>query len=67
MSDSSPFLWHELVTPDQMSSGAFFSRLFGWTLKQVPDVGRICVIADPTGAIAHLVQPQPLNRQVQQP
>lgn len=130
MSDNSPFLWHELVTPDQMSSGAFFSHLFGWTLKEVdagafgtytlfqkdgrdiagmmnptpdtpgkgsywhsyisvddidacakqaallggsvvvpahdvPDVGRICVIADPTGAIAHLMQPQPLNQQVQ--
>lgn len=122
MSDNSPFLWHELVTPDQPSSGAFFSHLFGWTLKEVdagpfgtytlfqkngqdiagmmnptpetpgkqshwhsyisvedvdecakqatllggsvvvpahdvPDVGRICVVADPTGAIAHLMQP----------
>jgi uncharacterized protein len=23
----------------------------------VPDVGRICVVADPTGAVAHLMQP----------
>lgn len=122
MSDQSPFIWHELVTPDQKSSGAFFSQLFGWTRKEVdagqfgtytlfqkngkdiagmmnptsdtpengsfwhayisvenadecakqatlldgtvvvpphdvPDVGRICVLADPTGAIAHLMQP----------
>ncbi len=122
MSEQSPFIWHELVTPDQTSSGAFFSQLFGWTRKEidagsfgiytlfqkngqdvagmmnptsdtpgkgsfwhsyiavedieecakqasllggsvvvppqeVPDVGRICVVADPTGAIAHLMQP----------
>ncbi len=122
MSDSTPFIWHELVTPDQTTSGAFFSRLLGWTRKEtdagpygtytlfqkngediagmmnptvdtpikgsfwhtyiavddvddcakqalvlggklvvpphdVPDVGRICAVADPTGAIAHLMQP----------
>ena len=122
MADQSPFIWHELVTSDQKSSGAFFSNLFGWTRKEVdaglfgiytlfrkdgqdvagmmnptpdtpekgsywhsyiavddvedcarrapsiggsvvvpphdvPDVGRICVVADPTGAIAHLMQP----------
>lgn len=122
MADQSPFIWHELVTPDQTSSGAFFSQLFGWTRKEVdagsfgiytlfqkdgqdiagmmnptpdtlgkgpywhsyiavenvddcakrasslggsvlvsphdvPDVGRICVVADPTGAVAHLMEP----------
>ncbi len=122
MPDPTPFIWHELVTPDQATSGAFFSRLLGWTRKEtdagsygtytlfqkngediagmmnptvdtpiegsfwhayiavdnvddcakqalmlggklvvpphdVPDVGRICAVADPTGAIAHLMQP----------
>jgi len=122
MPDQSPFIWHELVTADQETSGAFFSQLFGWTSKQVdagrfgtytlfqkngqdvagmmnptpdtpgkgsywhayisvdnvdecakralslggsvlvsphdvPDVGRVCVVADPTGAITHLMQP----------
>ena len=122
MSDQNIFIWHELVTPDQKSSGAFFGQLFGWTRKEVdagrfgiytlfqkngqdvagmmnptpdtpckgsfwhsyiavedveecarqapllggsvvvpphdvPDVGRICIVADPTGAIAHLMQP----------
>jgi predicted enzyme related to lactoylglutathione lyase len=117
----SPFIWHELVTADQSISGAFFSRLFGWTRKEVDagpfgtytlfqkdgqdvagmmnptsdtvgkgsywhaymavedvddcaeravtlggrvlvaphdvrDVGRICAVADPTGAVAHLMQ-----------
>lgn len=122
MSVQNPFIWHELVTTDQASSGAFFSQLFGWTRKEtdagkfgiytlfqkdgqdvagmmnptpdtpvqgsywhfyiavedveecarqapllggsvvvpphdVPDVGRICIVADPSGAIAHLMQP----------
>ena len=122
MADPSPFIWHELVTPDQSSSGAFFSQLFGWTRKEVdagpfgiytlfqkegqdiagmmnptpetpgkvsywhsyiavdnvdgcanqalllggsvvvrphdvPNVGRICAVADPTGAVAHLMEP----------
>jgi len=122
MTDQNPFIWHELVTPDQKKSGAFFSQLFGWTRKEtdagpygtytlfqkdgqdvagmmnptpdtptkgafwhsyiavkdvdacarlapalggsvvvppqdVPDVGRICIVADPTGAFAHLMQP----------
>jgi len=120
--DQNPFIWNELVTSDQKSSGAFFSQLFGWSCKEVdagpfgiytlfqlngqdvagmmnptpdtpgkgsfwhsyiaiedielcakrtpslggsvvvpphdvPDVGRVCVVADPTGAIAHLMQP----------
>ncbi len=122
MPDQSPFIWHELVTADQPTSGAFFSQLFGWTRKEVDagqfgtytlfqisgqdvagmmnptpdtpgkgsfwhsyisvedvdacakralslggsvlvaphdvtDVGRICVVADPTGAVTHLMQP----------
>lgn len=122
MPDQNPFVWHELVTADQLTSGAFFSQLFGWTRKEVDagpfgtytlfqvngqdvagmmnptpdtpgkgsfwhsyiavedvdacakrvcslggnvlvaphdvtDVGRICVVADPTGAVTHLMQP----------
>ncbi|PKO60572.1 MAG: VOC family protein [Betaproteobacteria bacterium HGW-Betaproteobacteria-18] len=122
MAEQSPFIWHELVTPDQACSGKFFSELFGWTHKEVDagpfgiytlfqkngrdvagmmnptpetpdkgsfwhayiavedvdacarmasllggslmvpphdvlDVGRICIVADPTGAVAHLMQP----------
>lgn len=29
------FYWHDLTTPDQDRSGAFFSHLLGWTLRQV--------------------------------
>lgn len=122
MSNQNPFIWHELVTPDQKTSGAFFRGLFGWTHKEVdagpfgtytlfqkdgkdvagmmnptpetpgqgsywhsyievddpeecarraqslggrvvvaahgvPEFGRVCVVADPTGAVAHLVRP----------
>jgi len=122
MSDQNPFIWQELVTTDQEVSGTFFSKLFGWNIKQVdagkfgtytlfqkkgqdiagmmnptpdtpgensfwhsyisveninecenqtvilggkvlvpshdvPDVGLICVVSDPTGAVVHLLQP----------
>jgi len=122
MSNLNPFVWQELVTPDQETSGTFFSKLFGWDLKQVdagkfgiytlfqiegqdvagmmnptpdtpgdgsywhsyiavddidecaqqttvlggkvlvpahdvPGVGRVCAVSDPTGAIVHLMQP----------
>jgi predicted enzyme related to lactoylglutathione lyase len=122
MPDRSTFIWHELVTADQATSGRFFSQLFGWTCKEVdagqfgtytlfqksgqdlagmmnptpdtpgkgshwhfyiavedvdacakrspilggsvlvaphdvPGVGRVCAVADPTGAVAHLMQP----------
>lgn len=122
MSTTQPFIWHELVTPDQDASGAFFCALLGWQKKtvdagafgaytlfqkegkdiagmmnptpdspherahwhpyiavddvnkcaeeatrlggrvvvpphDVPGVGRICVVADPMGAIADVLQP----------
>lgn len=122
MPDTSPFIWHELVTPDQESSGNFFRKLFRWTSREVDagpfgtytlfqkngqdvagmmnptaeisgggsywhtyiavddvdecarcapalggsvlvpphdvaDFGRVCAIVDPTGAVAHVVQP----------
>ena len=122
MTNKNPFIWHELVTPDQNKSGAFFSKLLGWSINEVdagefgtytlfqkegadvagmmnptpdtpgegsywhsyiavddvdhcakkaselggnvlvsphdvPDVGRICIVSDPTGAVMHLMQP----------
>ena len=29
------FIWNELVTPDQKKSGAFYSELLGWSLREV--------------------------------
>jgi len=122
MPDTNPFIWQELVTPDQEASGVFFSKLLGWSLKpldageygtytlfqkdgqdiagmmsptadtsgngsywhayiavkdvdacakqattlggtlvvpphDIADVGRVCVVSDPTGALVHLMQP----------
>jgi predicted enzyme related to lactoylglutathione lyase len=122
MTQAGPFIWHELVTTDQPTSGAFFSQLLGWTTRsvdagpfgtytlfqqdgrdvagmmnptsamphrepywhsyiavddvdgcaaravslggrvlvdphEVPQFGRVCVVADPSGAIVHLVCP----------
>jgi len=122
MPNQNPFIWQELVTHDQETSGTFFSKLLGWQLKKVdagkfgtytlfqkdgqdiagmmnptpgtpgkgsywhsyiavddieqcarlttelggtvlvaphdvPDVGRVCALSDPTGAIVHLMQP----------
>ena len=39
MAEQNPFIWHELVTPDQKKSGTFFSQLFGWSCKEV-DAGK---------------------------
>lgn len=111
MAEQSPFIWHELVTPDQgwtrkeVDAGPFgiytlFQKdgqdvagmmnptsdapgkgsywhsyiavedieecakqapVLGGSVvvfpHDVPEVGRICIVADPTGAIAHLMQP----------
>jgi hypothetical protein len=35
MSRQEVFIWNELDTTDQKKSGAFFSKLLGWTLKEV--------------------------------
>ena len=39
MSNQNPFIWQELVTPDQDTSGNFFCKLLGWSLKKV-DAGK---------------------------
>lgn len=35
MAEYGTFIWNELVTPDQQTSGAFYSQLFGWERKEV--------------------------------
>ena len=66
MTARSPFIWHELVTPDQQASGTFFSLLFGWTRTEVDaepfgsytlfrkDGQDVAGMMNPTGAVAHL-------------
>jgi predicted enzyme related to lactoylglutathione lyase len=35
MAEGDTFIWHELVTPDQETSGNFFSELLGWDRREV--------------------------------
>lgn len=35
MPETNPFIWHELVTPDQQTSGEFFCGLLGWQKRAV--------------------------------
>lgn len=120
MSIHGTFIWNELDTPDQKKCGEFYSKLIGWTRKEIdagpmgtyttfqqngkdvagmmnptgpietprwsayiavdnvnkcaalvkslggkilvnphdiPDVGRVCMISDPVGAVICLMQP----------
>ncbi len=53
--------WHSYIAVDDVDDCARRAPSIGGSLvvppHDVPDVGRICVVADPTGAIAHLIQP----------
>ena len=57
--------WHSYIAVDDVNKCAkHASELGGEVLVQphdVPDVGRICIVADPTGAVAHLMQPVESN------
>jgi predicted enzyme related to lactoylglutathione lyase len=53
--------WHSYIEVDDVEDCSRRTPLIGGSVvvppHDVPDVGRICVVADPTGAIAHLMQP----------
>ncbi|MCU7886640.1 MAG: VOC family protein, partial [Candidatus Thiodiazotropha sp. (ex Lucinoma annulata)] len=53
--------WHSYIAVDDVDNCAKrASDLGGKVLvppQDVPDVGRICIVSDPTGAITHLMQP----------
>ena len=53
--------WHSYMRVDDVDSCAERApSLNGKVIvppHDVPDVGRICIVEDPTGAIAHLMQP----------
>ena len=61
MTDQNPFIWQELVTPDQKASGTFFSKLLGWSLKQV-DAGKFgtyTLFQKDGQAVAGMMNPTP--------
>ena len=53
--------WHSYVAVEGVDECANRARSLGGSVlvaaHDVPDVGRVCVVADPTGAVAHLMQP----------
>jgi predicted enzyme related to lactoylglutathione lyase len=58
--------WHSYIAVEDVDDCAKRSTALGGGVvvapHDVPDVGRVCAVADPTGAVAHLMQP--LNRNV---
>ncbi len=61
MANQNPFIWQELVTPDQEASGAFYSKLFGWSLKQVDagEYGVYTIFKKDGQSIAGMMNPTP--------
>ena len=53
--------WHSYISVDDINLCAERAPALGGKVvvppHDVPDVGRICIVEDPTGAIAHLMQP----------
>jgi len=56
--------WHSYIEVDDMNDCARQTPCLGGKViappHYVPDVGRICIVSDPTGAIAHLMEPEKL-------
>lgn len=54
--------WHSYIAVENVDECAKLAPLLGGSVlvppHEVLDVGRVCVVADPTGAIAHLIQPR---------
>jgi predicted enzyme related to lactoylglutathione lyase len=53
--------WHGYIAVDNLDAALARVPALGGTVlmpaKDIPDVGRICVIADPVGAMVSLMQP----------
>jgi hypothetical protein len=53
--------WHSYIAVDDVNDCANRAPALGGRIlvapHDVPEFGRVCAIADPTGAVAHLVQP----------
>jgi len=53
--------WHSYIAVDDVDNCAKRVTTLGGKVlvppHDVPDVGRICAVSDPTGAVAHLMQP----------
>ena len=63
--DQNPFIWHELVTPDQNRSGTFFSELFGWNMKEVDagQFGTYTLFQKDGLDVAGMMNPTPIHQE----
>ncbi len=50
------FIWHDLLTPDPLSAGKFYEKLFGW---QIEYQGRYAVVRNHGKVIAGILQVEP--------
>ncbi len=53
--------WHSYIAVDNVDECAQRAPSLGGSVvvppHDIPDIGRVCVVADPAGAITHLMQP----------
>ena len=54
------FIWHDLLTPDPLSAGKFYEKLFGW---QIEYQGRYAVVRNRGKLIAGILQVEPSDGQ----
>jgi len=54
------FIWHDLLTPDSLSAGKFYEKLFGW---QIEYQGRYAVVRNRGKLIAGILQVAPSDGQ----
>jgi len=54
------FIWHDLLTPDPLSAGKFYEKLFGW---QIEYQGRYAVVRNHGKLIAGILQVEPSDGQ----
>ena len=50
------FIWHDLLTPDPLSAGKFYEKLFGWEIEYK---GRYAVVRNHGKVIAGILQVEP--------
>lgn len=61
MTDQSRIFWSELMTTEPETAKAFYAGTLGVTVEEfdVPKVGRIAILIDPTGALIGWMKPDP--------
>lgn len=52
------FIWHDLLTPDPLSAGEFYEKLFGW---QIEYQGHYAVVRNGDKLIAGILQVEPAD------